>query len=169
MRMWCVSGMCVVCRGQCSRGICVCERQGQCVGWHGTTCSCMLTRHAACWACARHAQDSSRGLAPQCSSSIPAMCVPHAQAVLLLPTCTTEGDHATHKVHRLRGDGYGPPAQLVGRDHPLAEVRCQRLRGEVQWVKGLVGDGGLDAVQPAAALLPAGGQVWCGMVWAGWC
>lgn len=58
---------------------------------------------------------------------------PHA------PASTTDGEDATHKVHWLCGDGERPPAQLVGCDDPLAELGCQRLSREVEWVEGLMG------------------------------
>ena len=43
------------------------------------------------------------------------------------PAGAADGEQASHPVHRVLGDGEGPPAQLVGRHHRMAELRCQRF------------------------------------------
>lgn len=43
------------------------------------------------------------------------------------PASPANGEQTPHKIHRILRDGKGPPAQLVGGDHSMAEVGGQSL------------------------------------------
>ena len=68
---------------------------------------------------------------------------------LLSPAGAADGEQAPHPIHGILRDGEGPPAQLVGGDHGVAEVGSERLgcagdaeAGGEGWGAGYLGEDG---------------------------